>query len=141
MSEDVRIAAAAWDAIVRHAAETWPEECCGLLIGDGTTILEARPARNVANHPRRRFQIDPADHFSALREARAHARIVCGAYHSHPESDPRPSETDLAEAFEDETFVHLIVRPGTGGEPEAAQLAAFRFSGQTAIPVRLVRMA
>lgn len=140
MSAEVRIAGAAWDAIVRHAAESWPEECCGLLIGDGAAIVEARPARNVATDPRRRFRIDPADHFSALRSARRSGWRVCGAYHSHPKSAPTPSETDLAEAFDDEEFVHVIVRPGARPALAGAEVAAYRFSGKNVVPARLVRV-
>jgi proteasome lid subunit RPN8/RPN11 len=139
---EVRIAGAAWDAVVRHALDAWPDECCGLLIGDGAAIVEARPARNVSADRRRRFEVDPADHFDAIRAARARAMIVCGAYHSHPEGDPRASETDLAEAFEDEEFVHLIVRPGGRGELERnAQVAAYRLVKGNFVAVRLVRVA
>ncbi len=86
------------DMIVAHAREAAPDECCGLLLGRGGDVLEAVPARNVADDPRRRYLIDPQDHIAARRDARTRGLEVVGFYHSHPRSAAAPSETDLAEA-------------------------------------------
>lgn len=84
-------------AIVAHAEREKPGECCGLLIGKGTTVNEAHPARNECSG-QTRFRIHPADHFAAIRKARAAGLEVVGAYHSHPESPAVPSARDVAEA-------------------------------------------
>jgi proteasome lid subunit RPN8/RPN11 len=141
VSAEVRIAAAVWDAIADHAAEAFPEECCGLLISDGSAIVSSARARNLADEPRRRFLIDPADHFAAIRAARAAGRAVVGAYHSHPEGEPLPSETDRAEALDDPEFVHVIVRPGRPPHARAAQVAGFRVIAGAFVTQRLVRVA
>jgi proteasome lid subunit RPN8/RPN11 len=139
VSAPVYIATAACDAIARHAAEAWPEECCGLLIADGPAIVEAAPARNIAAEPRRRFQIDPADHFAAIRASRLAGRRVVGAYHSHPMGEPQPSPTDLAEAFDDPDFIHVIVRPrAQTGEEGAERIAAYRLTTGNFVAVPLV---
>jgi proteasome lid subunit RPN8/RPN11 len=93
-----RLRAGVIDAIVAHARAASPSECCGLLLGTGSVVEEARPARNVSDCPTIRFVIDPRDHFDALREGRRHGLKVVGFYHSHPHSPAEPSETDLAEA-------------------------------------------
>src|SRR5919106_786727 len=49
------------DVIVRHAMQAAPHECCGILLGRSGEIIEAVPARNLADDPNR-FFIDPADH-------------------------------------------------------------------------------
>jgi proteasome lid subunit RPN8/RPN11 len=95
--------------ILSHAREEAPRECCGLLIGSGAAIERSVRARNIADDPTRRFLIDPADHFSAIRAARAAALDVVGAYHSHPASEPVPSSTDIAEAIQGGDFVYVIV--------------------------------
>jgi proteasome lid subunit RPN8/RPN11 len=142
VNDAVRLSGNAWDAVLHHAAAAWPEECCGLLLGKSDTIVEARPARNIAQDRLRRFQIDPADHFAAIRDARASGRTVVGAYHSHPRGEPRPSPTDFAEAFEDSEFVHVIVRPCV---PEAdnaeSAVAAYRLIAGNFVKVPLVRLA
>jgi proteasome lid subunit RPN8/RPN11 len=141
VSAELRIDGRVWDAISEHAAETRPEECCGLLISDGLTIVDSARARNIAPDRRRHFQIDPADHFAAIRAARSAGRAVVGAYHSHPEGEPRPSPTDRAEAFDDPEFVHLIVRPAEPATGERqATLAAYRWMTGNFVALRLVRV-
>jgi proteasome lid subunit RPN8/RPN11 len=111
------------DAIVAHAREEAPAECCGMLVGSAGTITSAVRARNVAGEPSR-FLIDPVDHIRARRDARDAGLDVVGFYHSHPHSAPAPSETDLAEA----TYPnHLYVIVGLKGE--AADVRVYRFTG------------
>ena len=111
-------------AIVRHAREAAPLECCGLLLGRGDEIVEAVPARNIAGTPATRFLIDPADHINGRRAARERGLDVVGFYHSHPHSAAEPSATDLAEfSYPDHLYaiVSLLAEP-----PE---VALFRFQG------------
>jgi proteasome lid subunit RPN8/RPN11 len=93
--------------ILDAAKAAHPGECCGLVIGhrDGQTAaaLALHPARNLATHDDR-FEIDPADHFAALKAARADGLSVIGCYHSHPQGRAQPSATDLAGASEDGFF-------------------------------------
>jgi proteasome lid subunit RPN8/RPN11 len=95
------------DAIITHARAKAPNECCGLLVGHGEKVDEAVPTRNLRQSPTG-FQIDPTDHFAALRQTRAERREILGAYHSHPRSAAAPSATDVAEAHYPE-FLYLIV--------------------------------
>jgi desampylase len=85
------------DAVIAHARDAAPAECCGLLLGTLDAVTESRRARNLATDPDR-FLIDPGDHIDARRDARTRGIDVVGFYHSHPHSAPVPSETDLAEA-------------------------------------------
>lgn len=95
--ERLAIAASAHHAIVTHAREAAPHECCGLLIGTRSRVESVWRARNLEDAPSR-FLVDPADHFEAIRRARACGQAVVGFYHSHPVSEATPSERDLAEA-------------------------------------------
>jgi proteasome lid subunit RPN8/RPN11 len=107
------LAADAEAAIRRHGTETYPNECCGALIASGATIVEAFPLPNTtADGPRRRFLIGPNDY--RLAEARATARggTLAGFYHSHPDHPARPSETDLAQAWPNLTYIIVAVRDG-----------------------------
>ena len=101
LPDDVR------DALIAHAEREAPNECCGLLIGQGNAVTAAHPARNtVASHTR--FTINPADHFLAIRKARAAGQEVIGAYHSHPASAALPSASDLAEASEGSPVMLIV---------------------------------
>jgi proteasome lid subunit RPN8/RPN11 len=97
-SRTVTIARAALDAVVAHARETAPAECCGLLLGRDGLVVEAIPTVNVAEDREARFVIDPKGHIDGRREARRRGLAVTGFYHSHPRSAARPSATDRAEA-------------------------------------------
>lgn len=96
--------------ILSEARAAHPGECCGLVLGrrdDGDAVATAlHPARNDAARADR-FEIAPADHFAALRAARAQGVAVIGCYHSHPNGAPALSATDLAGAGE-EGFFWLI---------------------------------
>lgn len=138
MSDEVTISDHAWREMVRHADEAWPAECCGLLIGRPREVVSAQRAKNAAPEPRRRFLIDPRDHFAAVRAARESGQAVVGAYHSHPGGEPQPSPTDLAEAFDDPTFLHVIVVAPRGREPV---VAAYRLITGNFVELRLVRVS
>ena len=84
-----------------EARAAFPEECCGLLLGSGTGIERAVPARNIHVSPRTHFEIDPAALIDASRAAREHGPQVLGYYHSHPAGSPAPSVTDRAAAAGD----------------------------------------
>lgn len=122
-------------AILAHARREAPGECCGLLLGDSTSIVDAAPARNVSDDPTRRYLIDPADHFHALRDARQRSLELVGAYHSHPRSRAVPSETDRAAGFSH--FVFLIV--GLAADPP--ELTAWHWVDGNFIPWPLVRLS
>lgn len=93
-----RIATDLVDAIVAEAAATPEIEVCGLLLGRGRTVEEARRCRNVADDPSCRFEIDPAALLAAHRQARAGGLPILGCYHSHPSGLAEPSARDAAAA-------------------------------------------
>jgi proteasome lid subunit RPN8/RPN11 len=118
--------------IRRHGEETYPEECCGFLIGrlhDGENeVLSARRTGN-RNVDRRedRYVIAPEDYREADRTARRAQLDIVGMYHSHPDHAARPSQTDLEQAtFPGYTYVIVSVREGTAGDLTAWTLAADR---------------
>ena len=99
--------------IRRHGTETYPNECCGALIASGGTIIEAFPLPNTtAEGPRRRFLIGPNDYRLAEGHAQARGGTLAGFYHSHPDHPARPSETDLAQAWPNLTYIIVAVRDG-----------------------------
>lgn len=114
---------AALEAVIAHAREVLPHECCGLLLGRDGRILEAVRARNLADEPATRFLIAPEDHFAARRAARAGGLEVVGFYHSHPRSEAEPSSLDRSE-FTYDGHLYLIV--SLRAEPAAVSLFQFK---------------
>ena len=92
-----------WEELRRHGEETYPHECCGVLLGelrDGARIVHdaVRCANVRSDSPQDRYQIDPAELCRLLREARERQLEIVGFYHSHPDHPARWSATDLEEA-------------------------------------------
>ena len=123
--------------VEREARASFPRECCGLIEGTraskGAHAVALHPARNIATRADR-FEIEPQDHFEALKQARANGRILIGCYHSHPNGEPEPSAHDLAGAGE-ENFFWLIAALREGDGP--LTLAAFVYVAAGYFPVEL----
>jgi len=92
-----------YDAIRRHGEETYPHECCGVLLGqmDGdvrSVTSTARCGNTRTDSPQNRYHIDPKELVRIQREGRERGEDIIGFYHSHPDHPAQWSQTDLAEA-------------------------------------------
>ena len=102
--QPVRLSAAVYAEIRAHGEETYPNECCGVLLGrmsegDGWRIEAAVRTGNArTDAARNRYEIAPAELVKIVREARSSGREIAGFYHSHPDHAAHWSLTDLAEA-------------------------------------------
>ena len=99
----LKITANDYTAIRHHGEETYPYECCGVLLGqiDGEvrTVTSTAPCQNTrTDSPQNRYHIDPRELVRAQREARERGLDIVGFYHSHPDHPARWSPTDLEEA-------------------------------------------
>ena len=114
----IYIEEAPWKAMRAHAEATYPNECCGAMLGatgvDGRKrVAVALPLENVsAGSQAARYELRPADLLRADREARARQMDVIGIYHSHPDCDAYFSETDLKNSCPWYSFVVLSVYQG-----------------------------
>lgn len=88
----------------RHGEETYPHECCGVLLGhfadDGvkTVTRAARCGNTREDSPQNRYNIDPKELIRIQRDGRECGEDIVGFYHSHPDHPAQWSATDLAEA-------------------------------------------
>ncbi|MFL5953160.1 MAG: Mov34/MPN/PAD-1 family protein [Gaiellaceae bacterium] len=72
-----------------HASEEAPNECCGLvLVRDGTAVEYIRGVNKLASPYRYELFIDPFV-WSEIDDD-----VEQVVFHSHPETEPRPSRTD-----------------------------------------------
>ena len=90
-------------ALRAHGEETYPHECCGVLLGNSTPdgnhvrqIVRAGNTRTDRAHDR--YNIAPEELIRIQRQARKQGLDIVGFYHSHPDCPAQWSQTDFAEA-------------------------------------------
>ena len=120
---EVRLSQDVWHEISNHARETFPEECCGVILSSGATD-EVRRLKNIQNklhaldpqtYPRTAaiaYAMDPLELDQVIRQGEAKGQRLKAFYHSHPDHDAYFSAEDKAFAcpFGEPTY------------PEAAQI-------------------
>jgi len=93
-----------YEALRQHGEETYPHECCGVLLGqmdeDGvrTVTSVARAGNTRTDSAHNRYNIDPKELVRIQREGRERGEDIIGFYHSHPDHPAQWSKTDLEEA-------------------------------------------
>ena len=99
----LKISQSIYDSLRRHGEETYPHECCGILLGhvngDERLVTTVERCGNTRNDsPQNRYNIDPKELVRIQREGREREEDIVGFYHSHPDHPAHWSQTDLAEA-------------------------------------------
>jgi proteasome lid subunit RPN8/RPN11 len=99
----LKVSQVLYDALRAHGEETYPHECCGVLLGqmDGDTRIvtsTARAGNTRTDSAHNRYNIDPKDLIRIQREGRDRGEDIVGFYHSHPNHPAQWSKTDFAEA-------------------------------------------
>ena len=100
----LRIDYANYEALRAHGEETYPNECCGVLLGKSEgaagnrvqALVRAGNTRTDSAH--NRYHIAPVELIRIQRQAREQGLDIVGFYHSHPDHPAQWSPTDFAEA-------------------------------------------
>ena len=118
----IRLTRLQLEQILAQARAEAPYECCGLLLGRGDAVEEVFPGRNVDETPRTRYVMDPRDQLRAFRLMDERGWDLVGIYHSHPQTEAYPSETDKSRAlYPDARYMIVSLR-----EPADPRVRAFR---------------
>jgi proteasome lid subunit RPN8/RPN11 len=104
----LKLTTAIYEGMRAHGEETYPHECCGVLLGRSAVgvdevflniVESAVPAGNTrTDSPRNRYNIAPQELVKIQRHARESGWDIVGFYHSHPDHPAQWSTTDLAGA-------------------------------------------
>jgi proteasome lid subunit RPN8/RPN11 len=105
------------DEIEYHAAQSYPEECCGMMLGfseNGNHFVEEIIKIDNSQEGNRncRFLITPEQYRQAEQLARKRKLELLGFYHSHPDHPASPSSFDTEHAMPWFTYVILSVEQG-----------------------------
>ncbi|HEY2933656.1 MAG TPA: M67 family metallopeptidase [Acidobacteriota bacterium] len=105
-------------SIKEHGQKAYPEECCGILLGNSSpegmrNVTELRPLVNQNQQSRRnRFLIQAEDMVAAEKYAREKGLQILGFYHSHPDVEARPSQFDLEHAWPWYQYIIVSIKQG-----------------------------
>jgi proteasome lid subunit RPN8/RPN11 len=100
----LKLSQSSYVSLRQHGDETYPHECCGVLLGhfddNGSKTVSriARCGNTREDSPHNRYHIDPRELIHIQREGRERGEDIVGFYHSHPDHPAQWSPTDLAEA-------------------------------------------
>ena len=99
----LKLSQSAYAALRLHGEETYPHECCGVLLGEmngdeRVVSSVVRCGNTRTDSPVNRYHIDPRELVQIQREGRERDEDIVGFYHSHPDHPAQWSSTDLAEA-------------------------------------------
>ena len=113
----IQIQPEAWQLMVSHAQATYPNECCGAMLGtvdgDVKTVKVGVAIENAfTGVQHERYELRPEDLLKADREARTRGMDLIGIFHSHPDCDAYFSETDLKNSCPWYSFVVLSIYKG-----------------------------
>lgn len=102
------------NTMLHHAQLSPASEVCGLIGARAGVPSRCYQVPNAALDPRHLFAMDPRGQIDAMRAIRENGETLFAIYHSHPDSPPSPSETDLSEAGYPEAL-YLIISLNTKG--------------------------
>jgi len=104
------------DIIFQHGEDTYPEECCGVLIASPhrpNVIIESKKMQNINQESKQtRYNIDPLELMKLEDELDGRGLEMVGIYHSHPDHRAEPSDTDLQHAWPNLHYMVFGVRHG-----------------------------
>jgi proteasome lid subunit RPN8/RPN11 len=110
------------EEIVGHARAEYPNEACGLIVGDGYAAAGGRAlrfeaTRNKAASPYR-YEIDPTELLRLTIETDDADEVFWGIVHSHTHSPARPSPTDVGLALYPDALYILVSLSEDEKDPE-----------------------
>ncbi|HLK33034.1 MAG TPA: M67 family metallopeptidase [Terriglobales bacterium] len=92
-----------YEQLRRHGEETYPHECCGVMLGtmegdERVVTAVVRAGNTRTDSPQNRYNIDPRELIAIQRQGREKGLDIVGFYHSHPDHPAHWSATDLEDA-------------------------------------------
>ena len=86
--------------LFEHSLLQDPNECCGLLLGNNSEVVEILECKNIHDNPLTRYTIDPLQLLEAENYCDENNLKIIAIYHSHTHSQAFPSTTDINNAIQ-----------------------------------------
>lgn len=122
----MNITQSAYNGIIEHAEGGFPDEVCGVIIGNGDEITHYRKCNNLnTKRAHDRYELDPESFKKADDWARENGMEIRGIYHSHPDHPSLPSETDRQRAWPEWIYIIFSINSGKYNDARAWMLEDF----------------
>lgn len=123
------------DRVTQLAADAYPSEACGVLIGerrgDLVEVHELTQSRNLKGADAQdEFELDPLSLLEADEIAEQRGLEVVGIWHTHPDHDARPSLLDRDQAWEGWSYLIAAVSEQGVEELRSWRLGSTRFQAE-----------
>lgn len=97
--------------ILKHVYHEFPREACGIIAGRNGQVQQVIPVANVADQPEKYYRLDDRALAACLMRFEQEGVTLLGFYHSHPQGDPVPSQTDIHQAsYHDVAYLIIGLR-------------------------------
>lgn len=121
----LQMARAQVEAMIEHARQEFPDECCGLLAGHQGRVEVLFRGRNVDHSPYT-YRLDPGEQLQLFKEMDARGLDLLGIYHSHTRSAAYPSRTDVTQAYYPDAAYVIVSLRDPDAARDALDVRAFR---------------
>ncbi len=108
-------------ALITHANEESPNECCGLLAGRHGRVERIYRGTNIEHSPYT-YVMDPQDQLAAFKDMEASGLDLMAIYHSHTHTAAYPSRTDVARAYYPDALYVIV----SLAAPDTPAIRAYR---------------
>ncbi|MCE5311573.1 MAG: M67 family metallopeptidase [Nitrospiraceae bacterium] len=120
--------------MLEHCIGCLPDEGCGILAGNDSRISKIYKMTNTDSSPVS-YMMDPSEQFRVMKDIRKNGLQLAAIFHSHPVSEPRPSQKDRELAFYDDA-AYVIVGLSSGLPHVRAYM--IKESGVSELPVEVI---
>ena len=127
----MKIAEEALYQIKAHGERTYPEECCGVMLG--AELEHGREVQSIIEidnsqeeNRKRRFFVTPEQYRHAERAAAEQQKTLLGFYHSHPDHPAKPSAFDTEHALPWFSYIIVSVLQGRADKVTSWRLSQDR---------------
>lgn len=132
-SPSFRVPAVLYKSMIEHLRSELPFEGCGIVASESGVAVKVFPGTNTAASETR-YNMDLAEIAEALEEIDRNGWRLEALFHSHPRSEPAPSETDRTHAYYPDAFMIIV---SFASEPPEAR--AYRVDGDVReVPIEVI---
>ncbi|MFC1623994.1 Mov34/MPN/PAD-1 family protein [Candidatus Omnitrophota bacterium] len=119
------------EELVNHSKEGFPDEVCGILAGRDGRVKKIYKMQNT-DKSKMSFFMDPGEQLRVMKEIKTLSMEFIGIYHSHPETEARPSAHDVELAsYPEVSYVIISLKDKDNPETRSFRIVEGKIEEET----------